>query len=70
MSETIIVNMLYIISIMLAWLMKQAGMNDILLAVIIIVLTCNMIYNIYWLWKETTFIGFYDDEDDDDEDNR
>lgn len=63
MTDTIIVNMLYIVSIMLAWILKQLGMHDVLVAVIIITLTCNMIMNIYWLWKESNSI---DDDDGDD----
>ena len=53
MTDTIIVNMLYIISIMLAWILNQLGMHDVSVAVIIITLTCNIIcniiMNIYWL---------------------
>lgn len=63
MTDTIIVNMLYIVSIMLAWILKQLGMHDVFVAVIIITLTCNMIMNIYWLWKESNSI---DDDDEDD----
>lgn len=63
MTDTIIVNMLYIVSIMLAWILKQLGMHDVFVAVIIITLTCNMIMNIYWLWKKSNSI---DDDDEDD----
>ena len=65
MTDTIIVNILYIISMMLAWILKQLGMHDVFVAVIIITLTSNMIMNIYWLWKEGNSI----DDDDDDEDD-
>lgn len=63
MTDTIIVNILYIISMMLAWILKQLGMHDVFVAVIIITLTCNMIMNIYWLWKKSNSI---DDDDEDD----
>lgn len=64
MTDTIIVkNMLYIVSIMLAWILNQLGMHDVSVAVIIITLTCNIIMNIYWLWKESNSI---DDDDEDD----
>lgn len=53
MTDTIIVkNMLYIVSIMLAWILNQLGMHDVSVAVIIITLTCNIIMNIYILVME------------------